>query len=146
MRRTTAVVWVSALMAAGCSTTPSSAQTAAPPAVVAVEPARVTIWDGVFTAAQADRGEDLAQSNCFTCHGQREWANPGMLRLWSGQPLSGFYENIRSTMPYDSPGRLTRDEYADIVSYILQLNDAPTGAAELPSTDEGLAAIEVSAQ
>jgi mono/diheme cytochrome c family protein len=134
-------------MAAGCSSTPGSAQTqpapqgGAPQQVAAAS--ATTIWDGVFTSAQADRGETLARSNCFTCHGQREWANPSMFQLWGGQPIAGLYENIRATMPYDSPGRLSRQEYADIVSYILELNGVPAGQAELPTTPEGLQGIQV---
>lgn len=140
MRRATGFLWLAALMAAGCSSSPGSAQTQPGPAVAT---ASATIWDGVFTAAQADRGEALSRTNCFTCHGQREWANPSLFQLWGGQPIAGMYENIRATMPYDSPGRLSRQEYADIVSYILELNGVPAGPRELPSSEEGLAAIRV---
>jgi quinoprotein glucose dehydrogenase len=130
-------------MAAGCSTTPGSAQTTTATTVAAATATAPTIWDGVFTAAQADRGAALARTNCFTCHGQREWANPQLFQLWGGQPLAGLYEQIRATMPYDSPGRLSRQEYADIVSFILELNGANAGTAELPSSEEGLASIQV---
>jgi hypothetical protein len=52
-----------------------------------------------------------------------------------------FVETIQTTMPYDSPGRISRQEYTDIVAYILRLNRAPTGEVELPSDAAAQAAI-----
>jgi mono/diheme cytochrome c family protein len=144
MRLATGFFWLSVLVVAGCSTTPGEAQTRSATPVAAVEPMdNPTIWDGVFTASQADRGEQVARANCFSCHGQREWATPTMIPIWSGRPIRDFYENLRATMPYDSPGRLTRQEYADVLSYILELNGAPPGDTPLPSDEEGLAQIQV---
>lgn len=144
MKVTIGFVAVGALFVAGCSTTPGSAQTAAPEPVAEVAEAEgATIMDGVFTAAQADRGQQIAQANCFGCHSQMEWENPMFLSVWSGRPIDGFVSNIQATMPYDSPGRLTRQEYTDIVSYMLELNDAPAGDVELPSDEDAQGMIEM---
>src|SRR5690606_37890111 len=101
-----------------------------------------TIWDGVYTAAQAREGERVAQSQCTLCHTPNlEW--PVSLEARSGRPLLELYEVIRNTMPQTNPGGLTREEYTDIVAYMLQLAGAPAGGQELPSSDEGLAQIQV---
>lgn len=143
---------VVAVLVAGCASS-GSAQTAtsAEPmvAVADADPApaeTATIWDGVYTAAQATRGEGTARSVCFACHSQSEWQTPMFIRVWTGRPLHQMWENIRMTMPYDSPGRLSPQEYSDIVAYMLSLNGIPEGDMELPSTSEGLMQITVTAE
>ncbi len=141
MKATTGMFWLGVLLIAGCSTTPGAAQTSSPPPAADEAAAETTIWDGVYTTAQAERGERVAQASCLGCHSQNEWATPMFLTVWSGRPVVDLYENLRMTMPYDAPGRLSREEYSEIVSYILRLNNAPAGDADLPSDPEGLAAI-----
>ncbi len=102
-----------------------------------------TIWDGVYTEKQAERGEQVVQQNCGACHSSSEWSNARFLGTWNGRPISELHNQIRTTMPFDGPGRLTREEYADIVAYILQLNKVPAGSTELPAEDQGLASITV---
>jgi S-disulfanyl-L-cysteine oxidoreductase SoxD len=102
-----------------------------------------TIWDGVYTAEQADRGERTVRDNCLICHAQTEWTHPMFLNTRAGRPVYDMYEQLRMTMPYDSPGRLTAAEYADVVSFLLKLNEAPPGDQELPADPEGLSAIAV---
>ena len=140
MRATTGIFWLGTLFISGCSTTPGAAQTSSPPPVEDVARA-TTIWDGVYTTAQADRGMAVAQANCLGCHSQNEWASPMFLRVWSGRPVGDLYENLRMTMPYDAPGRLSREEYSEVVSYMLRLNEVPAGDADLPSDPEGLSSI-----
>ena len=65
------------------------------------------------------------------------------IRVWSGRPIHQMWENLRMTMPYASPGRLTAQEYADVVAYMLELNNVPAGDTELPSTADGLMRITV---
>lgn len=154
MTRLAGVHWLGLLLVAGCATTPGSAQTngSDEPVVTAAvesEPEAgedLTIWDGVYTVAQAERGAETAQASCFACHSANEWENPMFIRVWSGRPIHGMWENLRMTMPYDAPGRLTAQEYSDIVAYMLELNDVPAGEVELPATPEGLQAIEVTTQ
>ena len=65
------------------------------------------------------------------------------IRVWSGRPIHQMGENLRMTMPYDSPGRLSAQEYSDVVAYMLELNGAPAGDTELPADVEGLMQITV---
>ncbi len=149
---------LAALFVVGCASS-GSTQAGTEPMAAAVEPApepapapepeaaaATTIWDGVYTSAQADRGQETAQSVCFACHSQSEWQNPMFIRVWSGRPIHQMWENLRMTMPYDSPGRLSAQEYADVVAYMLELNGVPAGEAELPSDVDGLMQITVTPQ
>lgn len=149
------ICWLAVLLVAGCASG-GSMQAADPPAAAPAaaapepepepepEPAvAATIWDGVFTSAQANRGQETAQAVCFACHSQSEWTNPMFIRVWSGRPIHQMWENLRMTMPYDSPGRLSAQEYSDVVAYMLELNGAPAGETELPADAEGLMQITV---
>lgn len=102
-----------------------------------------TIWDGVYTAAQAARGEAVVAQNCGACHSSNEWAGAIFISSWSGRPVSALQAQLRTTMPFDSPGRLSAAQYTDIVAYMLKLNDAPVGETELPSSDDALNTITV---
>jgi hypothetical protein len=148
------VCCVVAVLVAGCATSSSEQVAASPEPMVAVadadadpEPAEtVTIWDGVYTAAQASRGEGTANSVCFACHSPAEWRTPMFIRVWAGRAIHQMWENIRMTMPYDSPGALSAQEYTDVVAYMLQLNGIPEGDMELPSTAAELMQITVTAE
>ena len=103
-----------------------------------------TIWDGVYTEAQATRGQRAAQQNCGACHSpSTEWSNSIFMTSWAGRPVRELHTLLRSTMPMDAPGRLSPQQYADIVAYMLKLNKAPAGQTELPADDAGLGRIEV---
>lgn len=103
-----------------------------------------TIWDGVYTSEQADRGQRTTQQSCGACHSpSSEWGNSLFITAWSGQPILELHSHLRNTMPFDAPGNLTDQEYSDVIAYILSLNDAPPGEKELPGDSEGLAVIEV---
>lgn len=54
-----------------------------------------------------------------------------------------LWEQIRTTMPNDSPGRLKPGEYADIVAYLLRLNGLPDGPEELPADPDRLRALTI---
>ena len=110
-----------------------------------------TIWSGVFSAAQATRGEAIAGRRCASCHnadlagGQDGPALVGadVLRAWSGTTVGDLFDKIRTTMPADAPQSLTAQDTADIVAFILSQNKCPTGEKELPSDIEALKQIQV---
>ena len=103
-----------------------------------------TIWDGVYTEAQATRGQRTAQQNCGSCHSPAtEWASPMFISSWAGRPILELKSHLQMTMPFDAPGKLTLAQYTDIVAYMLKLNNVPAGEAELPADEEGLGKITV---
>jgi cytochrome c len=98
-----------------------------------------SVWDGVYTEEQAKRGETISNEECARCHGQAlsggeqapALAGAGFVANWNGSTMGDLYERIRISMPTDAPGRLTRQENADVLAYMLRLNGFPAGKAEL---------------
>lgn len=98
------------------------------------ERASRSVLDGVFTEAQAERGRSAYRSHCAECHASGFFRGDPFRLIWSGQPASGFFELVRTTMPMNNPASLKAAEYAAILAYILELNGYPPGEVELPST------------
>ncbi len=103
-------------------------------------------WDGVYTATQATRGGSLYLQYCAMCHGPDlmggEMAPPligGTFQSnWNELSLGDLFERIRTSMPQNSPGGLSRQQYADILSYMLSKDGYPAGQIELPPQTETL--------
>jgi S-disulfanyl-L-cysteine oxidoreductase SoxD len=132
------------------SATPAASTSAAP---AASTPAAATksVWDGVYTDAQADQGADLIAANCARCHSNTMRGGPGgpsvmanLYTMFGDQPLQSFYDYISTQMPKGSPGSLAPDEYASISARVLQLAGAPSGSTALPSDEDALAKITLS--
>ena len=110
-------------------------------------------WDGVYTTEQAKRGDQLDHGQCASCHGEMltggESAPPlaggEFLSNWNGLTVGDLFERIRVSMPQDHPGRLSRQENADILSYILSVNKFPAGKTELQRQTELLKEIRFEA-
>ncbi len=96
--------------------------------------------DGVYTVEQARRGEQVAKDVCSACHLQ-DWFTEILIQSWAGAQLSMLYELMATTMPQDSPGGLTPQQYADVLAYIFELNELPAGQEELSASKEALGTI-----
>jgi len=104
------------------------------------DPAGPSVWSGVFSAAQAKRGEDAYQASCAGCHGGDlhatdaeavDLTGPAFRAKWIGKTLGERFDTIRSTMPLGSGNSLGDKTYIDILAFILQFNEFPPGAQEL---------------
>jgi cytochrome c len=113
--------------------------------------AQKTIWDGVYTETQAQRGEQLFKSECSYCHrddlsggffdngtgraaalaGARAFGSSFDER-WKDLTVGDMVATIAATMPQQRPTSLTVQAYVDIVSYLLAKNQIPEGKTELP--------------
>ncbi len=102
----------------------------------------VSLSDGVYTEAQARRGQAVYEEACASCH-LPEYFTGTFLESWEGAPLSLLFDLIRTTMPQDTPGALERSEYADVLAYIFELNDVPDGDRELRPHPEALTKIVI---
>ena len=114
-----------------------------------VDRAARSVWDGVYTSAQAKRGA-LKSGLCTSCHGDGfvvgpapELAGQAFWSSWNGRSVGDLFDLIRLTMPDDDPGSLSRSVYADLVAYILALNKYPTGADEIGTDPSPLALIRI---
>ena len=99
-----------------------------------------SIWSGVFTAAQAKRGDDAYQASCSGCHGNDlhatdteavDLTGPAFRAKWNGKTLQERFETIRDTMPRGNGNTLGDKTYMDILAFILQFNELPAGSQEL---------------
>jgi mono/diheme cytochrome c family protein len=106
--------------------------------------------DGVYTAAQATRGQALYKAQCALCHGDTLGGDIGpplagdlFLAIWGPLAAADLFDKIHNTMPADTPGTLSRPQTADLVAYLLQRNQFPAGGAELVSADTVLKQISL---
>jgi mono/diheme cytochrome c family protein len=95
------------------------------------EPAKTTVWDGVYTDAQAGRGEARYQTTCSRCHRDGPRRGEAFMRDWSGIDVESVFRRIKTSMPPDAPSSLSDAEYLDIVAYMLRVNAFPAGRDEL---------------
>jgi cytochrome c len=109
-----------------------------------------TTWDKVYTAEQAGRGEKLYADNCAMCHGESlggvEMAPPLAGDVfnsnWEGVALSDLFERMRSSMPQNKPGSLSRAQNADILAHMLKVGNFPAGDVPLDGQQGALAQIK----
>lgn len=69
--------------------------------------------------ASVERGRVLFQNECSRCHVPIEM-DARLRARWVGRTGQELYEQIRSTMPAETPGSLSNDEYYDLTAFILQ--------------------------
>jgi mono/diheme cytochrome c family protein len=146
-RRTAAVLGVMALAGAGDPGVLRGAQEAP-----AASPGTSrSVRDGVYTAAQAQRGEVVYREKCLECHGSAltgvdeaaPLAGPRFSANWNAKTVGDLFERIRLTMPPGSATRLPSQENADVIAYILSYNKFPAGDTELPRQSAPLKQIAV---
>lgn len=100
-----------------------------------------TVSAGVYTAAQADRGQKQYEDTCAACHETSQFTGNDFAASWGGKPLFDLFDKVKTTMPEDNPGSLKPQQYADIISYFLKLNKFPAGQAELKGDAESLKGV-----
>ena len=100
-----------------------------------------TAADGVYTTAQAQRGQALYTAECLACHGTTLEGGLGppltgasFLRIWNGRSLADLVDKIEHTMPATKPGTLSRPQATDLAAHLLQVGGFRAGAAELSAT------------
>jgi mono/diheme cytochrome c family protein len=103
-----------------------------------------TVQDGVFSDAQASRGQALYAQRCATCHGpalEGAQAPPltgeGFTTKFRAEPLSALFIQIRFAMPPNAAGsaQLTSEQAADLVAHILKSNGLSAGKTDLAGAD-----------
>ena len=97
-----------------------------------------SMTEGVYSAGQAARGQQVYQVQCGECHGPAMEGSTGpplvgdsFLSNWSGRPLANLIDKIEKTMPFNQPLSLSRQQSADLAAYILQVGKFPAGQTEL---------------
>ena len=104
-------------------------------------PAR-TVWDGAFTASQADRGRTLYAAHCAQCHGGELQGGEATTLVgetfwvdWAARSVGDLVAYVSKNMPFSEDGSLAgtlqASTYADIVAHLLRSNGFPAGSQEL---------------
>jgi sugar lactone lactonase YvrE/mono/diheme cytochrome c family protein len=112
-----------------------------------------SVWDGVYTEAQAERGKAAYTQSCVFCHGPelagtgeaKPLAGPEFLSSWNGLSVGELLDRTRTTMPQQAPASLDRAAYADILAYMLKFNGFPAGQSELQQRSEFLTGVRIDA-
>jgi mono/diheme cytochrome c family protein len=103
-----------------------------------------TVRDGVFSAAQVERGREDFEAICMNCHEIAEFTGVGAyLEDVEGEPLWETFEYVWAEMPEDEPASLDPTEYAAILAYIFSVYGLPSGDSDLPIDRQSLEAITI---
>jgi S-disulfanyl-L-cysteine oxidoreductase SoxD len=100
---------------------------------------RRTVWDGVYTEAQAARGTMAFGQSCAGCHtlaaeGRAPLAGEAFWKSFAQKNVGDLIEFVSTYMPNGSPGSLSEPTYNDLVALILKSNGFPAGPTELART------------
>jgi S-disulfanyl-L-cysteine oxidoreductase SoxD len=120
-------------------------------ALLSLQPPETTsVWNGVYTAPQAERGRAVYEMRCARCHATdlrgvngSSLAGEGFLLHWEGRTVERLVRKIRETMPPEGAGTMTDRETVDTVAYLLQQNRYPDGSNELALEPATLAGIQI---
>ena len=130
-------IWIAAVTAAIAFAllfrAPAKAQSAGK---VAEESAHQTVWNGIYTDAQASRGIQSYMGNCSPCHGTdlegvAHLKGDDFMERWREFDARSLYDFISTSMPRkrngspNSPGSLSPETYLDIIAYIFRANSFP---------------------
>lgn len=114
--------------------------------------AATSVKNGVFSQAQVKRGQRIIIEECASCHSITllggEGNTPplvgeGFQNKWNGLSLGNLFQTIYSTMPPESPGRLSKSDYVDALAFILSSNKYLPGDKELSADLEALGQIKI---
>src|SRR6185295_18131296 len=75
-------------------------------------PKQRSVWDGVFSQAEAERGSTAYTSHCSRCHGQNlekygaVLVGSKFMEHWREDNVGNLFTRIRETMPPGPRGRV----------------------------------------
>ena len=110
-----------------------------------------SVNDGIYTAAQADRGKAVYAASCAGCHGDKAEGGAAGPALSGPDFTSGYKDGsagallnkISQDMPSSAPGSLEAQQYADVFAYVLSVNKYPAGQVEAPKDAAALKSVKM---
>jgi len=111
------------------------------------EPAKRTVWDGVYTEAQAERGNAVLLEQCALCHGEAmrggggvpSAVGPEFMFNWKDKSVAELFAYLKAMMPPTAPGSLSDQKYADVMATLFKNNGFPANdSAEIPASPDAL--------
>jgi len=116
---------------------------AATVATIAAQAPVRTVWDGVYSATQAERGRSQYATSCARCHGGsleggmgRSLVGTSFWNKWREQSVGDLLDYVSKNMPMGQTSQTTLSApvYADIVAFLLNSNELPAGPLDLSAT------------
>jgi len=110
------------------------------------KPTGPTVWDGVFTDAQADRATGIFSQSCERCHtltseGTRPLSGDKFWEGYTQKTVGDLLNFVKTNMPNGQGGSLPGPTYNDLVALILKSNGFPAGKTEV--TPETVANVQI---
>lgn len=113
-----------------------------------------SVWDGVYSAEQAARGQKAYVAECARCHGDMlggiDDAPPltkdHFLDAWNGKTVGRLADLTRRTMPPETAGTMSRPLTIDLVAFLLSVNGFPAGKTDLVTDTTKLRQIAINAK
>lgn len=113
-----------------------------------------SVWQGIYTADQAERGAGVYAQRCGACHGAAlngtgeapALVGGEFVSHWDTMTVGDLYDRVRTTMPQNDPMSMTREEYADVLAFLLKNNGFPVGNQPMDKRSEVLATIGITAE
>lgn len=99
----------------------------------------LSLADGIYTEAQAQRGKAVYEEHCQTCHIPAFYE--AKFQAWNKQPVAALYDTMSFSMPESNPGGLALQDYTDVLAYIFSLLGYPAGDTELSHEDGSMEEI-----
>ncbi len=96
-------------------------------------PLATTTLSGVDTAEQAGRGQDVYAGSCRGCHTPASHTGATFATYWLHKSVADLFAYVLTSMPKNDPGSLDPHDVADVVAYLLKMNQMPVGPTELPA-------------
>ena len=98
---------------------------------------------GLFTAAQAARGQEVFSRSCANCHRVADQTGAAFRAKWASGGLGSLFNVISRTMPVNAAGSLSKADYAAIIAFMLGESGYPAGPSELPADPDALAKAQL---
>jgi len=95
-----------------------------------------TVWDGVYTDAQATRATGIFGASCAGCHtltsqGNRPLSGEKFWQSYTQRTVADLLTYVSKNMPNGNGGSLSPESYNDLVALILKSNGLPAGPTEV---------------
>jgi mono/diheme cytochrome c family protein len=95
-----------------------------------------TVWDGVYTDAQAARATTVFSQSCSSCHtlassGEGPLTGEPFWEGYSQKSVGDLLTFVQANMPNGNGASLPQSTYNDLVALILKSNGFPAGTTEL---------------
>jgi len=105
-----------------------------------------TVWDGVYTDAQAERARGTFSQSCARCHtltpdGSRPVSGEKFWQGFTQKTVADLLTYVSTNMPNGNGGTLSASTYNDLVALILKSNGFPAGTAEV--APESVAGVQI---